>query len=172
MILLLDVLTDFTNFVKHSVIDPVVDQVMADKNLKTKWTLAEFKEQIFSQIFDTINNQLFASAEDDGKNILNEDSDTDYDSENDCSSIKKANTSLDAEEIEKFKETNLKKFKSMIISKLSHAFANVNPEKYVNGVKEEIARKVDQSIPADFEDTNNVFKHTIDTMCDYLETTY
>ena len=36
MILLLDVLTDFTNYIKYSIIDPVIDEVMSDKNLKNK----------------------------------------------------------------------------------------------------------------------------------------
>ena len=122
-------------------------------------------------IFTRINDQLFSPADDKNKEQAEEDNDTDYDSDDSCF-IKKTNASLTIEDIDKYKETDLNKFRCMITSKLSEAFANVNPDKYINGIKEEIKKKVDQDIPLEFQDPTNIFKHTIDTMCDYLETSY
>lgn len=196
MHLLFDVLTDFIKDLKNGILDPAVDQVMHNVVLKSAFTYEEFETQVLDQIYDKINDTLFAPAPEhkEGDNALDSDDDTDFESEDSLNDYDIINlSSWNEERVEELKESSIKKYRSLIVSKLVDFFNNASLEKYSKNIAEDL-KHLDgeesnnqepvnpenlpsntQSHMVDDEEAENpdeLLRETIETMKDYLETSY
>ena len=132
MHLLFDVLTDFIKYLKKEVIDPVVDDVLSDINLKSKFSVESFEFEVLNKIFTEINEQLFNATEDE-EEAEGED-DTDFDDE----SLTSSHIKTTEEKLENLKENSVKKYKSFVILKLVNLFNDVDIQKYTKGIEKDL----------------------------------
>lgn len=196
MHLLFDVLTEFTKYLKNGILDPAVDEVMKDVTLKSAYTYEEFEAQILDQIYNKINDTLFTPVveQNEGNNAMDSDDDTDFESEDSLNDYDIINlSSWNDEKIEELKESSLKKYRSLIVSKLVDYFNNAALEKYSKNIAAELKRLDEEesssqepinpeNLPSNIhpkmeddeesENPDELLKETIETMKDYLETSY
>ncbi|CAI2360699.1 unnamed protein product [Moneuplotes crassus] len=174
MHLLFDVLTNFVEYLKHEVIDPVIDVAMATTTLKSKMTVTKFTEEILGKIYAEINDNLF----DPTPVIETKDcEDTDFDSDSDDFPKKK----LNAEALNMLKEESVKKYTSLIVTKLVDYFNEANLDKYTEGIEkdleslEELKKDLPKNefMPSEEETASELLeKKVMQLMKDYLESRY
>jgi len=130
MHLLFDILIEFIKYLKKEIIDPVVDKVFQEVNLKSKFSVESFKFEILEKIYTEINDQLFNSTRNtEEEEVEGEDTDFECDSQKSHMTVGK---------FEILKEENLKTYKSMIIAKLIDYFNNVDFIKYAKGIEQDL----------------------------------
>lgn len=171
MVLIFDVLTDFVKYLKRDVIDPIIDEELTGINLKSKFTLDQFKQEILTKIYERINDKLYEQYYDENAQMSGDDSDeTDFDSEDDSDTTRPDSAqpvdpqlAIDAE---------VSKYRNVITAKLVGLFDKVDVAKYTAAVIRDLPELAEYREDMEACDPKKTLQDTVKTMQDYLETSY